>query len=124
MYRSKFLVVVKIYYVKLYLIQFSKTCIELIFNSNSNYLKLTCYFFIVNQLVAERAAELKRQAEEEGPGVKPKKAVKQPLKVFREGVGKYLNLEELSTNKANKSQEPAKKLKKDNNYKFGSFESW
>ncbi|XP_045542878.1 RING-type E3 ubiquitin-protein ligase PPIL2 [Papilio machaon] len=77
------------------------------------------------QLVVERAEELKRQAEEEGPGVKPKKAIKQPLKVFRDGVGKYLNLDELSKSKINKLQEsPAKKAKKDSNYKFGSFDSW
>lgn len=72
----------------------------------------------------ERAAELKRQAEEAGPGVKPKKASKQPLKVFRSGVGKYLNLQDSST-KPNKSDEvPTKKVKKEGNYKFGSFEAW
>ncbi|CAH2217332.1 jg5642 [Pararge aegeria aegeria] len=78
------------------------------------------------QLIAERAEELKRKAEAEGPGVKPKKASKQPLKVFRDGVGKYLNLQEVTTtSKTPKNQETlAKKSKKDNNYNFGSFSSW
>ncbi|XP_045491534.1 RING-type E3 ubiquitin-protein ligase PPIL2 [Colias croceus] len=78
------------------------------------------------QLVIERAEELKRQAEAESQGIKPKKANKQPLKVFREGVGKYLNLQELTEpNKGTKSQEvPAKKTKKDNKGGFGSFDSW
>nr|XP_013190079.1 unnamed protein product [Amyelois transitella] len=77
------------------------------------------------QLAVERAQELKRKAEEE-PGVKPKKASKQPLKVFREGVGKYLNLQETPvTNKPAKTQEvPAKKPKKDTKYGFGGFDSW
>lgn len=67
--------------------------------------------------------ELKRQAEAR-PGVKPKKASSQPLKVFRSGVGKYLDLQE-STSKTAKTQEvPTKKMKKDKVYKFGSFDSW
>lgn len=78
------------------------------------------------QLTKERAEELKRQAEENGPGVKPKKATKQPLKVFREGVGKYLNLQVASTSgKSTKNEEvPAKKPKKGKNFDFGSFDSW
>lgn len=70
--------------------------------------------------------ELKRRAEEEGPGVKPKKAVQQPLKVFRDGVGKYLNLQgSASSSKVVKSDElPAKKPKKDSKYGFGSFSAW
>lgn len=77
-------------------------------------------------MVIERAEELKRKAETEGPGVKPKKAASQPLKVFRNGVGKYLNLQETaSTSKVVKKDEvPAKKQKKDPNYKFGGFDSW
>ncbi|CAH2074542.1 unnamed protein product, partial [Iphiclides podalirius] len=78
------------------------------------------------QLVAERAEELKRKAEADRPSTNLKKANKQPLKIFREGVGKYLNLQEHSTGtKSTKPQEfPAKKPKKDSDYKFGSFESW
>lgn len=78
------------------------------------------------QLTKERAEELKRQVEESGPGVKPKKASKQPLKVFREGVGKYLNLQVASTSgKSTKNEEvPAKKTKKDKNFNFGNFDSW
>ncbi|KAL4711120.1 hypothetical protein ACJJTC_009491 [Scirpophaga incertulas] len=75
------------------------------------------------QLAAERAEELKRKSE--GSGVKPKKATKQPLKIFRDGVGKYLNLQEVSNSKKDKSEEvPSKKSKKDANYNFGSFDSW
>ncbi|GBP26172.1 Peptidyl-prolyl cis-trans isomerase-like 2 [Eumeta japonica] len=78
------------------------------------------------QLANERLEELKRKAEAEDPGIKPKKASNQPLKVFREGVGKYLNLQELTNvNKGNKNEEvPTKKSKKETNYKFGSFDSW
>ncbi|XP_028028823.1 RING-type E3 ubiquitin-protein ligase PPIL2 [Bombyx mandarina] len=74
------------------------------------------------ELAKERAAELKRKAEEKDPGVRPKKAT-QPLKVFREGVGKYLNLQE-STTKPGKDQEiPTKKPKKDVT-SFGNFDTW
>lgn len=81
------------------------------------------YAYFLLQIAAERAEEIKKQAES---GVKPKKANKQPLKVFRDGVGKYLNLQELSsTSKASKGQEvPTKKAKKDANYNFGSFDAW
>lgn len=66
---------------------------------------------------------MKKQAQS---GIKPKKANKQPLKVFRDGVGKYLNLQEhSSTSKTTKGQEvPAKKAKKDSKYNFGSFDAW
>lgn len=74
-------------------------------------------------MAAERAEELKRQAEENSAGIKPKKATKQPLKVFREGVGKYLNLP-ASNNKSQKNEAvPTKKAKK-GNYEFGGFDSW
>lgn len=74
-------------------------------------------------MVIERAEELKRKAEMEGAGVKPKKASTQPLKVFRDGVGKYLSLQPAP--KATKNEEvPAKKTKTNSKYKFGSFYSW
>ncbi|CAK1552585.1 unnamed protein product [Leptosia nina] len=78
------------------------------------------------QLAAERVQELKRQAEAESQGVKPKKAAtKQPLKVFRQGVGKYLNLTEVpESNKNTKAQVPSKKVKKESKNGFGSFDSW
>ncbi|VVC95358.1 unnamed protein product [Leptidea sinapis] len=76
------------------------------------------------QLLAERAEELKKQAEAESKGIKPKKANNQPLKVFRDGVGKYLNLQELTNNKTTNKEVPAKKVKKDTKSGFGSFESW
>lgn len=77
------------------------------------------------QLAAERAEELKRQAAESGPGVKPKKATKQPLKVFREGVGKYLNLPATgATAKTEvKTEVPTKKVKREK-FGFGSFDNW
>ncbi|XP_047527968.1 RING-type E3 ubiquitin-protein ligase PPIL2 [Vanessa atalanta] len=78
------------------------------------------------QLALERAEEMKKRAAEQELGVKPKKGSTQPLKVFRDGVGKYLNLqEEPSTSKPSVNQEvPAKKAKKDGKYNFGTFESW
>lgn len=76
-------------------------------------------------MIKERAEELKRQAEESGPGVKPKKATKQPLKVFRQGVGKYLNLQVPSTSaKAAKNEAVPAKKSKDKNFDFGNFDSW
>lgn len=82
------------------------------------------------QLVKDRAEELKRKAETEGSQVRPKKA-KQPLKVFRDGVGKYLNLQEVAPpaaptgSKTTKGQEvPAKKVKKDGKFGFGGFDNW
>ncbi|KAH9629415.1 hypothetical protein HF086_013329 [Spodoptera exigua] len=80
------------------------------------------------QLVKDRAEELKRKAEEEGSQVRPKKA-KQPLKVFRDGVGKYLKLQEVAppatSSKPTKTQEPpAKKVKNDKKYGFGAFDNW
>lgn len=66
---------------------------------------------------------MKRKAEAAGSGVKPKKATKQPLKVFRDGVGKYLNLPDLSTDKKNQDV-PTKKAKKDKKCDFGHFDSW
>lgn len=57
--------------------------------------------------------------------MKSKKASKQPLKVFRDGVGKYLNLNENSTEtKAKNKDVPSKKTKKEGKYNFGSFDSW
>lgn len=73
---------------------------------------------------------MKRKAETEGSQVRPKKA-KQPLKVFRDGVGKYLNLQEVAppaastSSKAAKTQEaPAKKVKKEGKFGFGGFDNW
>lgn len=79
-----------------------------------------------SQLAKERAEELKRKAETEGASVRPKKA-KQPLKVFRDGVGKYLNLQEASTTSKvqGKPQDvPAKKPKKEGGYGFKGFDNW
>lgn len=78
------------------------------------------------ELVKERAEELKRKAESEDANIRPKKA-KQPLKVFRDGVGKYLNLQELSATgkpQAKTQEVPAKKPKKEGNYGFGGFNNW
>lgn len=78
------------------------------------------------QLAADRVEELKKQAEKSGPGIKPKKANSQPLKVMRQGVGTYLTLQSDSpSNKTQKTDEvPAKKSKKDGPYRFGAFDSW
>lgn len=85
-------------------------------------------FYPLFQLIKDRAEELKRKAEAEGSQVRPKKA-KQPLKVFRDGVGKYLNLQEVAppatTTKTAKTQEPpAKKVKTDKKFGFGGFDNW
>ncbi|XP_072943579.1 RING-type E3 ubiquitin-protein ligase PPIL2 [Epargyreus clarus] len=77
------------------------------------------------QLAAERAEELKKQSEAEKQENKQKRVSKQ-LKVFRDGVGKYLNIQEHSLgSKAAKTNEvPVKKPRKDAKSGFGSFDSW
>ena len=76
------------------------------------------------QLAAERQAEVdKLRKEREELAKKKSNAKKQPLKVYREGVGKYLT--KPSTKSATSTNgEPAAKKKKDSNYSFSNFKSW
>lgn len=77
-----------------------------------------------DQLAAERQAEVdKLRKEKEELAKKKADAKKQPLKVYREGVGKYLT--KLSKKSATStSGEPAAKKKKDMNYSFSNFNTW
>lgn len=79
------------------------------------------------QLEKERADELEKQrkaAEEE----QKKKTRSQPLKVYRQGIGKYLNTATSTvTSKSDTSpstSEPNVKKKKNAAYKFDNFSSW
>ena len=74
-------------------------------------------------LAKERAEEIaKKQLEIEE---KQRKKDKQPLKVYRDGVGKYLcTVAEPSTSTALSKNEPEIKKKKKGNYNFGDFSSW
>lgn len=76
------------------------------------------------QLAGERQAELERlQKEKEELTKKKSNAKKQPLKVYREGVGKYLT--KLSSKpQTSTSGEPSAKKQKNSNYSFNNFNSW
>lgn len=78
-------------------------------------------------LAKERADELEKQQKAAADEIKRKER-NQPLKVFRSGVGKYLNTAatpSTSSNQlANNTGEPLSKKKKGKNYGFGDFGSW
>lgn len=78
------------------------------------------------ELAKERAEDLanrQKQAEEDAKKMEQKR---KPLKAFRTGVGKYLNLSELgaSTSKVSVSDPPPQKKKKDVKSTLGDFSSW
>lgn len=79
-------------------------------------------------LAKERAEELQKQQQAKIEAVK-RKNISQPLKVFREGVGKYLNTSAVgqssTSSQAESSDEPALKRKKiEKTYRFGNFKDW
>ncbi|XP_049830102.1 RING-type E3 ubiquitin-protein ligase PPIL2 [Schistocerca gregaria] len=74
------------------------------------------------QLIAEREEEA-RKAEAAAKELK-KKSAGGNLKVFREGVGKYINMEEISKNDAAENSGGPPKKKKNIGYSFGDFSSW
>lgn len=91
------------------------------------------------QLAKERSDELERQQKAVADEKKRKERA-QPLKVFRSGVGKYLNTTAIksstqsdatatsssssSSTAANASEPTIKKKKPNSNYGFGNFGSW
>ncbi|XP_077293328.1 RING-type E3 ubiquitin-protein ligase PPIL2 [Arctopsyche grandis] len=76
-----------------------------------------------DQLVLERAQEIKEK-EEETLRLKRKKSPND-LKVFRQGVGKYLDISNKTAKSSDQSlQEPQTKKKKDSSYQFQNFSSW
>lgn len=91
------------------------------------------------QLAKERADELEKQ-QKAAADEKKRKERAQPLKVFRSGVGKYLNTTAIksstqsdagaaaastaATAAANFSEPTIKKKKPNSNYGFGNFGSW
>lgn len=78
-----------------------------------------------DQLAAERAEEMKKKSQEAEQN-KSERDSKQPLKVFRSGVGKYLDLGNNSTSsiKTGQLEEPVAKKKKEVGYEFKNFSSW
>lgn len=79
-------------------------------------------------LVKERADELEKQQKEAAQEAKRKERA-QPLKVFRSGVGKYLNTTEIKSTTTipatTSGTGPVVKKKKPNTgYGFGNFGSW
>lgn len=77
-----------------------------------------------DQLVADRQADTdKLRAEKEEIAKKKSEAKKQPLKVYREGVGKYLTKPSKKASTLTSAGEPDAKKKKDTNYAF-NFKSW
>lgn len=76
------------------------------------------------QLAAERQAEVdKLRKEKEDIAKKKSNAKKQPLKVYREGVGKYLTKPPAKSTTST-SGEPAAKKKKEAKNSFSNFNSW
>ncbi|XP_015517116.1 RING-type E3 ubiquitin-protein ligase PPIL2 [Neodiprion pinetum] len=79
------------------------------------------------QLAAERAAEIQRLAlEESNKKSKNKNEGGNVLKVYRSGVGKYVqfNDEQTKTEKVDTSSEPKPKKIKDASYTFKNFSAW
>lgn len=80
------------------------------------------------QLAKEREDELERQRKVEEDEAKRKLKKTQPLKVYRDGIGKYLNIggsSSTSTEETAEEMPVAKKQKRnDARYKFENFNSW
>lgn len=78
-----------------------------------------------DQLMKERAAEIEKQQQLVLAEQKRKQKAK-PLKVYREGIGKYLNTgsEIKSTPSETATSEPLPKIQKKGANGFGNFTSW
>lgn len=79
------------------------------------------------QLAKEREDELERQRKVVEDEIKRKQQKNQPLKVYRDGIGKYLNIGGSSTPKEENVEELSlakKQKRKDASYKFDNFSSW
>lgn len=81
------------------------------------------------QLIKERAEEIEKQQQQMNEEKKQKR-LKEPLKVFREGVGKYLNLQALKQT-IKEDSKPVTSLaagpirkKASSKAGFGDFSSW
>lgn len=75
-------------------------------------------------LIKERTEELEKQ-QKMGAEEKKRKERVQPLKVFRSGIGKYLNTTSSTSGQpTSSSDESVPKKKKPNSYGFGNFGSW
>lgn len=76
------------------------------------------------ELASERANEIERTRKEEEDKIK-KKERSQPMKVFRPGVGKYLNTAQSDKPSTSSGESTSKIKKKDaQSYQFGNFNSW
>lgn len=84
------------------------------------------------QLAKEREEEIEKQRKAIEDEAKRKQQKNQPLKVYREGIGKYLNIGGSGSSSSSKATADndedmtvAKKQKrKDASYKFENFSSW
>lgn len=75
------------------------------------------------QLASERQTEVDKVQKEKDDLVKKKaNGSKQPLKVYREGVGKYLT--KIKTQPSTSSGEPSAKKKKEAKNSLSNFNSW
>lgn len=75
-----------------------------------------------DEQIAKEREEARQTEEEEKRKAMPKKAAA-PLKVFRSGIGKYINLEEHSKSGTDDKLEPLTKKKKEVGYQF-NFNKW
>ena len=80
----------------------------------------------LEELEKERAAEIEKQIQTAAEAKKQKR-LNEPLKVYRQGVGKYLNLTETKTRGADNSAKNdaiKKKHKSVGKGTFGDFSTW
>ncbi|CAD7014882.1 unnamed protein product [Ceratitis capitata] len=81
----------------------------------------------LEELEKERAAEVEKQVQVAAE-VKKQKRLNEPLKVYRQGVGKYLNLKEVKANStpesSGKIDATKKKQKSLGKASFGDFSGW
>lgn len=81
------------------------------------------------ELAKERENEIERQRKAIEEEAKRKQQKNQPLKVYRDGIGKYLNIGGSSSSKAIEENvedvtATKKQKRKDASYKFENFSSW
>ena len=85
-------------------------------------MKYLYLYFSDEQLASERSAEIERVAKEVTDAKKKKVEKKQGLKVYREGVGKYLSKDKSKESLPSTSTESSKKQKGE--YSYHDFKSW
>lgn len=76
------------------------------------------------QLVAERQAEIDRESKEQTDAKKMRVEKKQTLKVYREGVGKYLSKDKSKDDQQPSTSTGSSSKKQKGDFSFNNFKSW